>query len=127
MILNKMIKDFLFCFLIHNKNKINENNNCIFIQQILIDSFSKSPDQNIDKLLQDELDFLQNYGLQVNPKSYGVWNQRRHVMLMMKSPNWFTELKLCNLFLQYDERNCKLKSFHYEMLCIQNHDYQNII
>jgi len=58
-------------------------------------------------MLHEELDFLQNC-LGVNPKSYGVWNQRRFVMLKMKLPNWQRELKLCNLFLQYDERNCKL-------------------
>lgn len=62
--------------------------------------------QNIDDLLHKELKLLQ-VCLHANPKSYGVWNQRRFVMKMMKNPNWVEELQLCNLFLQYDERNCK--------------------
>lgn len=60
--------------------------------------------ENIDKLLHMELKFLQSC-LHVNPKSYGVWNQRQFVMLTMEKPDWHEELRLCNLFLEYDERN----------------------
>lgn len=70
----------------------------IFIKKI------ENEDENVEQLLLDELDFVQSC-LRGNPKSYGIWNQRRFVMLHMKEPQWIRELQLCNLFLQYDERN----------------------
>jgi len=59
---------------------------------------------NIDELFHEELMFLQNC-LLVNPKSYGVWNQRVFVLKNMIKPNWNEELKLCDLFLKHDARN----------------------
>ncbi|XP_052232388.1 geranylgeranyl transferase type-2 subunit alpha-like isoform X3 [Dreissena polymorpha] len=51
-----------------------------------------------------ELQFLETC-LRGNPKSYGVWNHRYFIMETMATPDWKTELQLCNLFLEYDERN----------------------
>ena len=60
----------------------------------------------LQKQYQAELEFLQMC-LKVNPKSYGTWHHRCFVMDHMPHPDWARELELCNLFLQYDERNCK--------------------
>nr|XP_002128835.1 geranylgeranyl transferase type-2 subunit alpha [Ciona intestinalis] len=56
------------------------------------------------KCFQDELSFLQNC-LKNNPKSYSCWNQRCFVLLTMSDPDWKKELQLCDLFLQFDDRN----------------------
>ncbi|KAK7114802.1 hypothetical protein V1264_000794 [Littorina saxatilis] len=58
----------------------------------------------LQKLYRGELDFLEMC-LKVNPKSYGTWHHRSFVMDHMPQPDWARELELCNLFLQFDERN----------------------
>ncbi|XP_076449140.1 geranylgeranyl transferase type-2 subunit alpha-like [Babylonia areolata] len=60
--------------------------------------------EELQKLYRGELDFLEMC-LKINPKSYGTWHHRCFVMDHMPSPDWKRELELCNLFLQYDERN----------------------
>ena len=57
-------------------------------------------------MFKEELSFLEAC-LGYNPKSYGSWEHRCFVMLHMAQPDWKRELKLCNTFLSYDERNCK--------------------
>lgn len=59
---------------------------------------------DLQKLYRNELDFLEMC-LKVNPKSYGTWHHRCFVMDHIPEPDWVRELQLCNLFLQYDERN----------------------
>ena len=44
--------------------------------------------------------------LRSNPKAYCVWLHRQW-LLEHSTANWEKELALCNLFLKYDERNCK--------------------
>ena len=63
-------------------------------------------DGDLEKMFQKELQFLQNC-LHINPKSYAVFNQRVFVMKSMARPNWGEELRLCDMFLKCDERNCK--------------------
>lgn len=74
------------------------------IRKEIFVNYQKRENENLDKLLNEELKFLQNC-LLINPKSYGVWNHRHFVMNTMTTPNWLEELHLCNLFLKYDERN----------------------
>ena len=50
---------------------------------------------------------LLEYCLKVNPKAYAIWFHREWVMSHSPSPDWGKECTLCNLFLKYDERNCK--------------------
>eukprot|EP00041_Stephanoeca_diplocostata_P023485 m.578112 g.578112 ORF g.578112 m.578112 type:complete len:601 (+) comp22304_c0_seq1:597-2399(+) len=62
------------------------------------------PSDELQQKCHAELLFL-NQCLQHNPKSYGVWHQRRWVMGMAPSPPWEEELDNCNKFLKLDERN----------------------
>ena len=62
--------------------------------------------ENDDQIFRNELVLTQN-GLHANPKSYGVWNHRQFIMKTIKKPDWPEELRLCNLFLKFDSRNCK--------------------
>nr|XP_054748223.1 geranylgeranyl transferase type-2 subunit alpha-like [Lytechinus pictus] len=64
---------------------------------------TKSCDEMKD-LYDRELGFIENC-LRVNPKSYGAWYHRCWVMDHTPKPDWKQELKLCNLYLEYDERN----------------------
>ena len=65
-----------------------------------------SSDEEFTALCGNEL-FLLESCLRVNPKSYGVWLHRQWVMTTSPQPDWKNEKKLCDLFLNYDERNCK--------------------
>ena len=67
------------------------------------------PAEEMQELFTQELNFLESC-LRNNPKSYGTWHHRCFVMDTMPRPNWKHELQLCNLFLEYDERNCEYTS-----------------
>ncbi|CAK8685141.1 unnamed protein product [Clavelina lepadiformis] len=65
---------------------------------------SEKPKSEIEAMLNSELTFIESC-LRNNPKSYGCWHQRCFVLLKLKTPDWKRELQLCNLFLQFDDRN----------------------
>ena len=67
-------------------------------------------------LCDNELSLLENC-LRVNPKAYGVWLHREWVMNCSPIPDWKHEKKLCDLFLKYDERNCKTCSNNVYRTC----------
>ncbi|CAN7990995.1 unnamed protein product, partial [Ixodes hexagonus] len=48
---------------------------------------------------------LTEMALQKNPKSYGAWSHRAWAMDAFPNMDWDRELRLCNLFLEQDERN----------------------
>lgn len=48
---------------------------------------------------------LTEAALQKNPKSYGAWSHRAWAMENFPDMDWGKELRLCNLFLDQDERN----------------------
>ncbi|XP_077503469.1 rab geranylgeranyltransferase subunit alpha isoform X2 [Amblyomma americanum] len=48
---------------------------------------------------------LTEAALQKNPKSYGAWSHRAWAMEAFPGMDWDKELRLCNLFLDQDERN----------------------
>ena len=80
-----------------------------------------SEDQQQKQLNGDLL--LVEHCLHNNPKSYSIWLHRRWVMGKLVKPDWERERDLCNLFLKYDERNCKRKSAHtclcaYIIMCV---------
>lgn len=74
------------------------------IRRETIDVLTQSNSDAIGEMLSKELHFLESC-LKVNPKSYSAFLQRRWVMTKHPSPDWTSELSLCNTFLQYDERN----------------------
>ena len=57
----------------------------------------------------DELYLLETC-LRVNPKSYGIWLHRQWIMTASPKPDWKNEKRLCDLYLNYDERNCKYRT-----------------
>ena len=63
-------------------------------------------EEEMQTMFANELNFLESC-LRNNPKSYGSWHHRCFVMDIMATPDWKHELQLCNLFLEYDERNCE--------------------
>lgn len=75
-----------------------------FRREIFLSYQEERPKEELQDLFTYELGFLEGC-LQVNPKSYGVWHHREWVLYHMPTPNWKREVDLCNLFLQYDERN----------------------
>ncbi|KAK3603828.1 hypothetical protein CHS0354_042834 [Potamilus streckersoni] len=60
--------------------------------------------EEMEKICNEELYFLESC-LKGNPKSYGTWHHRCFVLDNMANPDWKRELQLCNIFLEYDERN----------------------
>ena len=57
----------------------------------------------------DELYLLETC-LRVNPKSYGIWLHRQWIMTSSPQPDWKNEKRLCDLYLNYDERNCEYRT-----------------
>ncbi|KAL5022046.1 hypothetical protein ScPMuIL_001201 [Solemya velum] len=75
-----------------------------FRKEIFLHMNDNKNEDELQELFDSELDFLEAC-LKYNPKSYGTWHHRCFVLDTMPRPDWEKELKLCNLFLQYDERN----------------------
>jgi geranylgeranyl transferase type-2 subunit alpha len=64
------------------------------------------------RLAEGELKFTQEL-VRSHPKSYWVWKHRVWVLDNMDEPDWGRELKLCQIMLDIDPRNCKIQSFLY--------------
>ncbi|KAL4235249.1 hypothetical protein ACF0H5_006887 [Mactra antiquata] len=73
-------------------------------KEIFLNMTENKPENEMIEIFKGELQFLESC-LRTNPKSYGVWNHRCFIMETMPKPDWKKELELCNLFLEYDERN----------------------
>ena len=59
---------------------------------------------DLDVVLRSELDLTQHC-LMTNPKSYGAWYHRCWCLERMSEPQWDREVRLCNKYLELDERN----------------------
>ena len=73
-------------------------------REIFTDLANKHPEDYVQEVMEVELMFLEAC-LRVNPKSYGSWHQRAWIMDHLPHPKWEKELKLCDKYLEYDERN----------------------
>jgi geranylgeranyl transferase type-2 subunit alpha len=74
------------------------------IRKEVIEEKLKGADDDADALLLSELDLTQQC-LMTNPKSYGAWYHRCWCLERMKNPGWDREVKLCNRYIELDERN----------------------
>lgn len=63
--------------------------------------------EELQRICENELRFAKNC-LQANPKSYCSWHHLCFIMEKIPKPDWKKELNLCNQYLEYDERNCKI-------------------
>ncbi|PIK43719.1 putative geranylgeranyl transferase type-2 subunit alpha [Apostichopus japonicus] len=75
-----------------------------FRREVFVSFREQRPKEELQELFMYELNFLEGC-LGVNHKSYGTWHHREWVLNNMPAPDWKREVQLCNLFLQYDERN----------------------
>ena len=58
-----------------------------------------------DDAVNHEMKLLE-MSIQRYPKSYWIWHHRRWLTQYTRSVNWERELKLCDLLLKEDPRNC---------------------
>jgi len=49
---------------------------------------------------------LTNQSLKLNPKNYSVWEHRKWVLVTMTDADWSMEMKMVELYLEKDGRNC---------------------
>ena len=61
-----------------------------------------------DDVVKHEMKLLEQ-SIQAFPKSYWIWYHRRWLTQYISSVNWERELKLCDLLLKADPRNCLFK------------------
>jgi geranylgeranyl transferase type-2 subunit alpha len=59
------------------------------------------------KYLEEDLQ-LTNRSLKLNPKNYSVWEHRKWVLETMPDADWGMEMKMVELYLERDGRNCAL-------------------
>ncbi|XP_037529766.1 geranylgeranyl transferase type-2 subunit alpha [Rhipicephalus sanguineus] len=72
-------------------------------REVFIIHFNKSLKKTVEDGAGELL--LTEAALQKNPKSYGAWSHRAWAMQNFPDMDWVKELRLCNLFLDQDERN----------------------
>lgn len=72
-------------------------------REVFMTHFSKSLKKTVEDGVGELL--LTETALQKNPKSYGAWSHRAWAMENFPDMDWVKELRLCNLFLDQDERN----------------------
>ena len=75
-----------------------------FRREILQFYKTSKTSEELQTTFDNELYFLEQC-LKINHKSYGSWHHRSWAMENMSTPNWLRERKLCDKFLEYDERN----------------------
>lgn len=72
--------------------------------------------EEFTELLKKELTLTENC-LQKSPKSYSLWHQRYWIIQHLPTPDWKSELELCEKCLNFDDRNCKFSSYHFNCFC----------
>uniref|UniRef100_A0A131XKW4 Geranylgeranyl transferase type-2 subunit alpha n=1 Tax=Hyalomma excavatum TaxID=257692 RepID=A0A131XKW4_9ACAR len=72
-------------------------------REVFIIHFNKSLKKTVEDGMGELL--LTETALQKNPKSYGAWSHRAWAMENFPDMDWAKELRLCNVFLDQDERN----------------------
>lgn len=67
-------------------------------------------------ILERDLD-LTNRSLKLNPKNYSVWEHRKWVLETMPDADWSLEIKMVELYLEKDGRNCEDRSV-FSIFCL---------
>ncbi|KAJ3331539.1 Rab geranylgeranyltransferase [Blyttiomyces sp. JEL0837] len=88
-------------------------------RQILVKDWADMSTDDKAAGAKQELRFVEEL-VRKHPKSYWLWNHRGWVLDNMDSPDWARELKLCNMMLDLDARNCKFVDFKVE---VENLDF----
>jgi geranylgeranyl transferase type-2 subunit alpha len=70
---------------------------------------SRSDPETRQLLLESDLQ-LTNASLKHNPKNYSVWEHRKWVLETMPDADWGMEMKMVDLYLEKDGRNCAFSS-----------------
>ncbi|KAF9985462.1 hypothetical protein BGZ65_010801 [Modicella reniformis] len=90
---------------------------------ILQEGFLNGADSaTADKVYTGELEFVQE-NLNLNPKSYWMWNHRRWCLEHMNQPRWDKELATVSKFLELDARN--FHGWDYRRYIIRQLDLQD--
>lgn len=75
-------------------------------EKLTLSALDRTPEIQQAKLEEDLQ--LTNSALRSNPKNYSVWEHRKWVLETMPDADWGMEMKMVEIYLEKDGRNCEL-------------------